>query len=176
MLARKYALAFAHSFSTEFTLDDIQKLARAHEFFAGNSRFTFLLNLAALTPEQKKNALKEILIDQFQLPRQPFYALIDLLIAHRRGVLITPILKYLHEMIMEEQGIVSFTVESAYPLSDEQQREVKNFLAHETGKTIIDTYIVNKDLIAGLRVQSAGYLWEHSIKKYLRNFTRTFTQ
>ena len=79
-------------------------------------------------------------------------------------------------MIMEQQNIASFTIESAHPLSAEQEREVADLLAQLTGKTIIYEYMINKDLIAGLRLHSANYLWERSLEQYLRNFTHTFTQ
>lgn len=137
--------------------------------------FTFLLNLSAIAPEEKTKALETVLFEKFQLPKKPFGDLINLLIAHKRSSLMPFILRYLHEIIMEEQNIVSFTMSSAQDLTQEQQEHIKKFLAQSTNKTIIYKYTVNKDLIAGLRLQSNTYLWEHSLKKYLRNITLTLT-
>ncbi len=175
-LARKYALAFTHSFAADFTKEDIEQIAHAYQFFVAHKRFSYLLNLPTINKALKQDALEKILIGQFHLPTQPCKALINLLIAHHRTQLMGTILHIVHELMMKEKNIEAFTISSAQPLTQEQQTELEQFLVHTTTKTIVPTYTVNKDLIAGLRVQSNAHLWEHSLKKYLRTLNRTITR
>ena len=172
-LARKYALAFTHCFAANFNRENIEQIAQAYQFFASHQRFSYLLNLSAINDSLKQEALEKILITRFQLPAQPCKALIALLIAHSRTQLMGPILHIVHEFMMKEKNIESFTISSAQPLTQEQQVDLEQFLEQHTDATIVPTYKINKDLIAGLRVQSSTHLWEHSLKKYLRTLTRT---
>jgi len=176
ILARKYALAFVHSFVSEFERTDIEHIAQAYQFLNTHKRFSYFLNLSAISSEQKKSSLEKILITQFQLPKSPCSALITLLIAHNRTFLIAPILRAIYEIMMLQKNIAAFTITSAQELTQNQRTEVEQFLTQGTSKKIIPTYKLNKDLIAGLRMQSNAHLWEHSLKKYLRTLICTFTR
>lgn len=176
ILARKYALAFVHSFASEFETPDIEHIAQAYQFLAVHKRFSYFLNLPAISVAQKKDALEKILISQFQLPQRPCLALITMLIAHNRTFLIDSILRAMYMLMMEQKNITAFTITSAQELTRDQRIDVEQFLSESISKKIIPTYMINKDLIAGLRMQSNAHLWEHSLKKYLRTLTRTFTR
>ena len=83
---------------------------------------------------------------------------------------------FVRAIMMLEKNVAAFTITSAQELTQNQRTEVEQFLTQGTSKEVIPTYKLNKDLIAGLRMQSNAHLWEHSLKKYLRTLIRTFTR
>ncbi len=97
-----------------------------------------------------------------------FDLLVKLLIEQRRVVLLPLILRALYDLCLQKQGIMHFTIESAVPLSDEEQQSLIIFLKNKTGKEIIYTLKNNPALIAGIKLYSNTYGYEHSIQQKLR--------
>jgi F0F1-type ATP synthase delta subunit len=61
-----------------------------------------------------------------------------------------------------------FSIKSAQALSNNQLDSVKKYLATKTGRSIIATTAVDKELIAGIRAQSSTFLLEYSLAQQLR--------
>jgi F0F1-type ATP synthase delta subunit len=97
-----------------------------------------------------------------------FERLIDLLIEQQRLSLFPKILGYVVQFYYETHDIMEFTIESSHPLDIAQLQEIVVFLEQKTGKKIIYTTLINKELIAGIKLFSTIYGWEHSVRKYLR--------
>jgi F0F1-type ATP synthase delta subunit len=100
--------------------------------------------------------------------KKPFTALIRVLLDENRGYLITAALRELVVLYQAAHNIMPCAITSSHPLSQEELDNVQQFLARQTGSDIIYTYSRDTSLIAGLRVQSKTILWEHSIRKQLR--------
>ena len=170
ILARKYATAFVNVFADSLSLADIEKINNALALLATLQNLSFFLQLPYIDDALKKRSLAKLLTNQSALPAS-FEKLIDLLIAHKRSFLIYPIMRNIHELIMEQKGVSLFTISSSHELDNQQREDIKEFLARKSGRIIMGKYTLNKKLIAGLRLQSNTLLWEHSLRKYLNNLS-----
>ena len=91
-----------------------------------------------------------------------------MLINDKRAGLFDFVLKQITLLYKRRNKILSFTISTAHPLTQEAVESVKQFLERVTGCDIIYEYKIDKSLIAGMRLQSETLLWEHSVKKNLQ--------
>lgn len=165
-LVRKYATAFVNVFGAGITQADISNIQQCAQKLDSVPNLSFFLQLTSLSEELKKEALKKIIITQCGLPSY-YSSLIDLLIAHKRSFLITPIMFKIHKLAMRKQGFALFNISSSSELSQDQKTTILHFLEQKTGLHILADYTTDTKLIAGVRMQSSTFLWEQSVRKYL---------
>lgn len=165
VIARKYAKAFINVFLDTLTQEDHDNIVQAAEFLRTHKRVLFYLHLPAIEHGVKEEGIKK-LVDRFSLP-VAVQKLLSLLLAHNRVLLIPDVLEAVTELYKERKEILAFVINTSHELPAERITEIKQFLAHLTGKAIIYTYKVDTELIAGVRLQSATILWEYSIRKQL---------
>lgn len=170
LLSRKYATAFVNVFAQTITIADVEKINKAIELLDSCDHLNFFLEIPYIQDTLKHEALADIIIKKAALPTS-FDQLIALLISHKRSSLIVPVLKNITELLMEKKNIQLFTISSSHELRQAEIDEIKQFLAQKTAATIIAHYTVDKKLIAGLRLQSNTYLWEHSLYSYLNRLS-----
>lgn len=101
-----------------------------------------------------------------------FEPIIDLLLKDKRIFLLPRVIYHVCRLYLEKNNIMHFTVESPIVLHADEMSVLQDFLARKTGKKILFSVKRNKDLIAGLRVYSDTYGFEHSIRKQLRALGR----
>jgi ATP synthase F1 delta subunit len=165
-LARNYAHAVLNVFGPSISRDDITHIQNIVLFLEQHKKALFFLRLTRIDQEVKLKALDALFVELSN--KKPFMALIRLLITDNRGHLVYRVLSELVDLYRTANHIMSCTITSSHELSQDELNKVEQFLARQTGDDIIYTYSRDASLIAGLRVQSQTILWEHSVRKQLR--------
>ncbi len=173
-IARKYAYAFLNIFGNKISLDDIIHFQAAEQFLRSTPRALFLLKVPGLPEQVKKDGLLG-LCSRFQLPRETAI-LITLLLKNKRVYLIKAIFTNIIDIYKERKNVQVFMVSSSIELSSFHRSQVEAFLATRITGVIIYKYMVDKRLIAGMRLQSDNYLWEYSLQKQLRDLECSWMQ
>lgn len=169
-VARKYAVACLHVFASRFKPDDVHNLMVMSDFLRENHRLVFFLGLPIISQE-RKNIFLHDLAKRFQLGHL-IDPLLDLLLHDKRLFLLADILRLMSQLYREERGIIEFSIASYPRVSAIELEELKQFLARSTGCAIIYTDYEDKNLIAGIRMESTTYLWEYSIAQQLRTMQK----
>ena len=169
VIAKRYAHAFLNIFPLADS--DLMAVHKAIHFLDQHTEVLSLLKVPLLDKHLKVQALEGYLIERFGLP-ESFKKLIMLLAAQKRSYLIIEVLRSIETLCQEQKRIESFTITSSIPLDDNELNDVQKFLAAQTKHTIVYDASHDKNLIAGIRMQSAYHLWEYSIRKQL-NVLRT---
>lgn len=170
-LARRYAQACVNVFGDQMQYKDCVALKEAAYFVASNRRLSAFLQMPIIAHHVKIEAFDRI-AKAYMLPHWVM-SLFDLLLEHKRTQLLESVLLAITLFYMQSVGIEAFTIASAYTLSDQQQKACSTFLSTTIHKKIIAEYVHDESLIAGIRMQSNESLWEHSIKKQLRELCHT---
>src|SRR5205085_6772033 len=131
-----------------------QKILQDHQ------RTLFFLQLPQYS-DAVRLSMVEDLVGYFSLP-QECTKLLLLLTAHNRSYLIPEVLFFIALLYKERVNVMDFSVKSAHPLNEKQKTRIKAFLDGSSGKNSMCTYVIDKKLIAGIRMQSVGYMWEYS--------------
>lgn len=170
ILARRYAQAFLNLFMDQLSMREYQKLQAMSEFIQSHRQTTFFLGLQSIPSHDKEKLLLD-LIQKYNLPAS-LNNLVTTLIHHDRAGLLGKILDQICELYRKKNRILSFNIESSSILEPDQLDFIHKFLAYNTNSTIVSTAKINKELIAGLRLQSDTYLWEYSIRKQINELKR----
>lgn len=170
LVARKYAQACLHVCAAHFEKDDLHNLVEMSDFLRENHRLVFFLGLPIISQERKKFFLYE-LAQRFQL-NHLIDRLIHLLLHDKRLFLLADVLRLMSQLYREDRGILEFSISSYPRISANDLNELKQFLARSTGCAIIYTDHEDKNLIAGIRMESTTYLWEYSIAQQLRDVAK----
>ncbi len=163
--AKKYACAFMTVFPKILTLNDINKIKIAQTFLQTHKRTLFFLQLPQFDHNRKQSMISD-LVGYFSLP-VIFTKLLELLIKHNRSFYIPDVFFFIIEIYKEQTHSIDFSLQSSHALDHEQIESIKQFLGQRIGKNIIATPIINKSLIAGLRLQSNTIMWEYSVRKQI---------
>lgn len=166
VLAHRYAAALLRVCGDQFSENDLLAMQRAVGFFKTHAPALYFLSLPDLAAQEKKEIIQK-LFEMVELPHC-FHQLALLLSVHKRLDLIAPILAVALELYKEQHGIMDVHIQSSGALDEAQLKIIQEFLARMSAKTIKYTHSVDKDLIAGIRLQSSTLLWEYSVRKKLR--------
>lgn len=164
-LARRYALAYMHVYGHALVASDMETL----ENFAdtvGQSSVQFYLQLAAWADDEKKAALYAVADDK-HVPAS-IKQIIALLVIDKRASLCADVSRAIVRLWYERHGIEHFVVSSSYQLSDAQRQVVMQLVNTQLPGTHRFTFTHVTDLIAGIRIASREYGWEHSVARQLR--------
>lgn len=165
-LAKKYAQAVLNVFNGSLSREDIAQIQNIVLFLETHKKALFFLKLSRIDKNVKLRALEKLFSE---VPdKKPFLRLIQVLLDDNRGHLLYQVLRQLVTLYQDTHNIMSFSFTSSHELSEAELDKIEQFLARQTGGDIIYTYSRDASLIAGLRLQSKTVLWEHSIRKQLR--------
>lgn len=165
IIAKRYARAFLNVFSLSHS--DLNKLDNAINFLKQHPEITTFLKIPLLDSHIKLEALKESVINSFELPNA-FNSIIELLVRKKRSELLLQVLEQIKNDYQDQHAIQQFLILSSSELTDEQKKVLKQYLIEATGATITTSYDIDKKLIAGIRMQSGQLQWEYSIAKQLK--------
>jgi F0F1-type ATP synthase delta subunit len=165
-LSRKYAQAVLNVFGQSISRDDIMQVQHIIIFLEQHKKALFFLRLSHIDITVKEHALDKLFQDLSN--KKPFMALVKLLLEENRGHMIYSALSELVTLYYQAHKIMPCTITTSHSISAESLDKVQQFLARQTGNDIIYTYARDTSLIAGIRAQSKTVLWEHSIRKQLR--------
>lgn len=169
IISQKYARAFLNVFT--LANSDIKKLADAITFLDQHPKIGIFLKIPLLDSQVKYNALKESIIERFELPAS-FGVLVQVLIHKKRSELLLPVLEQIKKQYQKQHHITPFSISSSSQLPDVQKEILEKYLADVTGDTIDAQYTIDKKLIAGVRMQSDELQWEDSIAHRLKKIRK----
>ncbi len=174
VLAKKYATAFMDVAQDLFDEHDLKRVDELQKFLHDNRKILFFFNFS-LIDQEVINAVLDKMFKNFKT-ESLFKKLMQLILHERRALLMPEVLYYVAALYREKNNIISFDVESAQELSEEEKKTVEQFLADSTKKNISPKYKIDSTLIAGMRAQSETLLWEHSIKNQLMMMRRSLIE
>lgn len=169
-LSKKYARAFISLFSSILTLDELDRAKRLSDFIKERKEALFYIQISVLDSNAVKEAFFKLL-NQFKL-NEAFIQLINILELHRRLFLLPMILNSIVTISKDRANIAEFIIESSHSLSESQIKILTDFLVEATGKKIIYSTKINRELIAGVKIYSDRFGWEHSVQKQLEMVSR----
>jgi ATP synthase F1 delta subunit len=165
-LAKKYARAFFNLFKDALSVSSIDRCKEFVQFMQDRRRALYYMQLSLLSDMIKQQIILDELA-RFRLDKI-FRRLVDLLTAHKNLYLIADIISVLIELYAHYNNRIEFTALSAHALTDKQLHVIEQFLVQKTGKTIVLTPRIDKELIAGIKLSSATLRWEYSVRRQLR--------
>lgn len=171
-LAKRYAAAYLNLFDASLDLPICGRLEDIADFFKIHPTAMLVLKLSTVSSKDKYDSIKAV-IDAFDVPDR-LLRIVQLLLTQNRLVLFPKILNQISSLYKERHNITNYTVISSDALNDQAVKGIIDFLKRITGKHILHTSKVDKELIAGIRLQSDTNLWEYSINKQLRELQHQF--
>lgn len=165
-LSSKYAQAVMNVFGESISRKDITHVQEIIGFLATHKEALFFLRVSRIDGAVKERALDKLFENLSN--KKPFFALVHLLVQENRGHLIYSTLREIVSLYYQTHKIMACEITTSHSISPESLDKVQQFLARQTGNDIIYTYTRDASLIAGIRAQSKTILWEHSIRKQLR--------
>lgn len=166
-VAQKYAVAFLNVWGEQITSRDIEGIAQAADFLYTHRRALFLLKVSLIDEAIKQQGLDE-LCERFELPNA-IHSLIDLLLKKKRASKLAAIFEAIVAQYRKQHKEDTIIVTSSCALSPSQKKTVERFADTQFPGIKKYEYRIDKSLIAGLRMQSSGMMWERSLDKYLRD-------
>lgn len=174
VLARRYAQAFVQAFGNSIDIHLIERFRQAADYLVAHKKITIFLALPCVDDAHKFAMLDRVCKHLNVNPAS--YKLITLLLKHKRSWLLPQVLYAITEQLYKARGVEFFTIESFPALTHEQLETVEHQLSAMTKRTILYRYRTNPTLIAGIRAQSASYLYERSIAARLRAVRQALTE
>jgi len=172
IIARKYAKAFLNIYLDKITLNDFNSIKNLAAFFSTHKTSLYFLSIPSINATTKQGAINELL-KKFNL-YQLFEPLIRTLITAKRTFLIYDILREIIVLYKQRKNIIMFNIISSHRLENSDLKIIEKFLAIKTNKKIMSKSTINKELVAGIRLQSNTLLWEYSIYKQCETLRRQF--
>ena len=165
IIAKKYATAFFNLYSSEINEQVFWNIKSARLFLEKNDDILLYFSLPNIPLVIKAEGIN-LFLKKLNLLEE-FKNLMILLIKGNRVFLFKEILRSLCLIFQEKTNTILFKITSSYSLREDDLKLLGSFLCHKTGKKIISQYKVDKNLIAGIRMQSSTLLWEYSVRKQL---------
>ena len=165
-VARKYALAYLNVFGAQHSYEDFKGMWRACQFLSEHHSLLFYLSLSMIDKSDKLRFI-DLFVAKFHL-FDSLKKLLYLLLENKHIFLATEVIQIIYRLYKQQHNIVDLQVMSSSELSEEKLEEIKNFFMHMSGQKVKINYIIKPQLIAGIRLQTHTFLWEHSIAKQLR--------
>lgn len=165
-LERRYARAFVNIYSQIFSDTFFGKLDELVAFLKGNKNAFFYLKISSIPLQVKHDVLMRVITD-YGLASE-LKPLVILLVRHKRLEHIASILESISSQGKERCGLVEACVSSFPELSLDQIAAVRVFLEKKLSKKVRLNALVDKSLIAGIRVSGETFLFERSIAQHVR--------
>ncbi|OGB86093.1 ATP synthase F1 subunit delta [candidate division TM6 bacterium RIFCSPHIGHO2_12_FULL_38_8] len=170
LIAKQYAKAYFQEFGKQLTLDDVEHIKVVLNFFRRHHNFMSLVSLL-LEPNKSSNVVIEELFEHFSLPIR-LKKLIGILILHKRLIIFAQVLQDICCLYFLANNILEVTITSVEPLENHEREQFENFFKKLSGKSIKSNLIVDRSLIAGVRMQSDLFLWQYCITQRLQNLSQ----
>lgn len=163
IVASKYAKAFLNVYIQQISIDNLNSIEKLIAFFDVHRKTIFFLSVPNIKRSKKEEILSQ-LFEKFDL-NGPLRPLINILASQKRLFLINEILKYISLFYKKRKNIMMFNISISHKLDTQDLEIIEQFLSIKTGKKIMSQHSVDKNLIAGIRLQSNTLLWEYSIRQ-----------
>lgn len=165
-VAKKYAKAYLNVHEDHVTQDDLHNICNAASFLRSHSNFMLLL-CAVGDDKGETAAMLEKFCKHFGFA-DSLYKLVDVLNKHKHLIYLLEVLQDICVLYKCRKKILELTVTTTTELSQQAVETIESFVASQTNEHVVTTVQIDKDLIAGIRLQSNFYLWDYSIASRLK--------
>jgi len=166
-LAKRYAKALVQLGSEGGLIDSFRnELSIVDSIFSANSELRAAFADPALTQDQKKSIMKELigktacseLVGNFLL----------LLVDKNRVAFLGQIVQTYEKLADEFSGVIRPVITTAFPLDDSQVVAIRSALEKKSGKTVIPQMVVDRSLLGGVVTQIGDIAYDNSVKTQLK--------
>lgn len=167
LVSKKYAQAFLRVYGSSLSYDDIKNIETTGVTIRSATVLMMIFRLALHLNKEDKEALNTYM-SNLGFP-ESLYNLIHVLMKAGRLFLLPTICHWVVTYFRDRYHIFKFLITSSHALSNENKDKVEQFLKNYTQSSIEPHYEIDRELIAGVRMQSKIHLWEKSIAQQLRD-------
>jgi F-type H+-transporting ATPase subunit delta len=165
LVSNTYAQAL---FEVALELDNLDQirdeLGFINETFKTYPEFYEVFRTPKINKEERKDVIVKVFSEKISKEVMNF---IKILVDKRRGTAIGGIYNEFVDMVDAHKGVVKAVVESAVPITEEEQSALTEKLAKVTGKEIRLTALVNPEIMGGLVVKIGDKVIDGSVKNRL---------
>jgi F-type H+-transporting ATPase subunit delta len=166
-IARRYAKAMVQLGSESGMVDRFrEELAAVDRLFAGNAELRAAFSDPALTVDQKKAIMKDL------VARTAVSELVGnflmLLVDKSRTAFLGQIVQTYQTLADEFSGVIRPAIRTAFPLDDGQVASIQGALEKKTGKKVVPQVTVDQGLLGGVVTQIGDIAYDSSVKTQLK--------
>ncbi len=173
VLSRKYATAFLNIFKKDIKPDFIVKLSELSEFLKSHKQSEVYLRMSTI-PNKKKREVLLKLFAGFELDNTVLEKLLDVLLVKNRVQIISHVLAQVIIIYNKKNKIAEAQFRYSHELDNATKKAIENSFQEKLGLSIHYKYILDKSLIAGVRLNTDAALWEYSVRQQLEPLKRRF--
>lgn len=167
VVANRYAKALFEAALERKVTDQIEnELKLIKDSLDTSEELMNWLSFPIVRGDQKKELIGKLFPDINELIRNLFFLLID---RHRTNQ-ISGIVEAFQKLNNQHKGIVEATVMSAFPLTEEDEKQLIQTFEHLTKKKIYLVKKVDSDLLGGVIVQIGDRVYDGSLRTKLTKF------
>jgi ATP synthase F1 delta subunit len=165
-LAVRYATAFLNYTQQPFSVAACEALASVITYYKRTPELLFFLQLSLFSYEDKEKALAQVR-DWYNLPAslEPLHRL---LLNHQRVFLLPSVYEQLIIQSDQRAGRIVCTVITPSPLTASYQKKCYQIIQQLSQQIPLIRWKIDPTLIAGIKMQTAEWLWEDSIEGRLK--------
>jgi F-type H+-transporting ATPase subunit delta len=166
-LARRYAKALVQLGSEGGLVDRFrEELAAVDQLFAGNAEVRAAFADPALTQDQKKSIMKELIakLGSSELVSNFLLLLVD----KNRVAFLGQIVDTYEKLADEFSGVIRPIIRTAFALDDAQVASIQAALEKKTGKKVLPQMVVDASLLGGVVTQIGDIAYDNSVKTQLK--------
>ncbi|KKP24236.1 MAG: ATP synthase subunit delta [candidate division TM6 bacterium GW2011_GWF2_28_16] len=171
LITKKYASAFLNVFSDQIKDNNLSGWIKLKNFLSKNKFFYIYLHIPTISHLTKQKAL--IRVAQALDLQKPIIKMMFVLLEHNRIEMLDKVLNNIIILYRQKINTKLFKVTSPYNLNEFEQKIILDFTKSIAKCNVDAEFIIDKKLIAGLRIQSLTFLWERSVAKQLRGIKRS---
>jgi len=166
-LAKRYAKALVQLGSEEGLIDRFRdELSNIDRIFTANSELRAAFANPALTQDQKKAIMKELVAKAASSELVGNFLM--LLVDKNRVAFLGQIVQTYEKLADEFSGVIRPVITTAFALDDSQVVAIQSALEKKTGKKVVPQMIVDKSLLGGVVTQIGDIAYDNSVKTQLK--------
>jgi F-type H+-transporting ATPase subunit delta len=166
-VAARYATSLFDLASEQNILDNVMEDALAFTSVCDqNHGFELMLKSPIIHADKKWHVMSRLFADKFQKTTMAF---IHIVLKKRREIVLNMIFSQFAEMYRQHKGIVTATVTTAMPVSEQIKEEINAFLKNKTQKSVELNTSVNPDLLGGFVLRYEDKLIDASVSTQLKS-------
>lgn len=166
-IARRYAKALVQLGSEAGLVDRFrEELSAVERLFSGNAELRAAVADPALTQEQKKGIMKD-LIGKLSVSELVGNFLL-LLVDKNRTACLGQIVETYEKLADDFSGVIRPVIKTAFPLDGGQVAAIQEALEKKSGKKVVPQVAVDPTLLGGVVTQIGDIAYDSSVKTQLK--------
>jgi len=165
VIAKKYATSFVNVYFSGLSEEYTVQITNLELFLKLNKQLYIYLRIPKISHEIKVKVLDKI-AQKFNL-EDGIRKLMHTLLESDRIEILDKVLYQIKIVYQKRTGEELFEVISSHFLSDGEKDKVLTFIRANSKFKVKSKFIIDKNLIVGLKIKSHNFLWERSIAKQL---------